>query len=200
MKRLLSICLTLTMLFGITTFLSAPTAADAVSKRTKAVRAYKKFLKNNKNKYKKFSLIYLNNDKIPELAVRDYFVELYTYSGGKIVSVGGQMDISYTSDKFSYYKKAGVYVYANMHSDIYEARYDKLNSKGNSSRVAYNVFDENVSSPKTKYYIYKSNNGKAKKVSNKKFLNHIKKVTKGKKLKNAKFYKNTKSGIKKHCK
>ena len=199
MKKILSIILSISMLLSIGTVLATPIDVNAVSKRTKAVRAYKKFLKQNESSYGDYSLIYLDNDKVPELVtMENYFAVVYTYTGGKIKSISGQIDLGYTNNKFKYYKKTGVYSSTRMRNGIIGTDYYKL-SKGNGKNIGYKYKDTNdYPNEKTKYYKY-SNNGKSIKVSKAKFKKWFKKVTKNKKTKSAKFYSNTKSG-RKHCK
>ena len=199
MKKFLSIILSIVMLSAIGAVASG-TTVDAASKRTKAVKAYKKFLKNNSN-YSQFSLVYLDNNKVPELLAKNSdFVYIYTYYKGKVKNTYSFTNIGYQGNyKFNYYKKTGVYRSTAIHFGDVSNGYPKL-SKGSINATVYskNKLGSSASS-KSKYYKIKKN-GKAAKISKSKFKSKVKKLTKGKKTSSAKFYSNTKSGRKKHCK
>ena len=86
-QRILVATLTLCMLFT----LFAPAAnVNAASKRTKALTAYQKKLTSLDSRYKKFALIYLNKDSIPELLITPKETvhiatsDVYVYTGGKL--------------------------------------------------------------------------------------------------------------------
>lgn len=199
MKKILSIILSIVMLSAIGAVASG-TTVDAASKRTKAVKAYKKFLKNNSN-YSQFSLVYLDNNKVPELLARTgSFVYIYTYYKGKVTDTYWHTNLGYQSNnKFNYYKKTGVFRTTNINFGDVTSGYPKL-SKGSIKATVYSKNKlEGSASSKTKYYKIKKN-GKAAKISKSKFKSKVKKLTKGKKSSSAKFYSNTKSGRKKHCK
>lgn len=188
MKKLISIFLTLTMLFSITTVLSAPTTASAVSKRTKAVRAYKKYLKSH-SYLEKFALVYLDNNSVPELITKTGSIAyIATYKNGKVKDCGAMIYTDYTSGKFKYYKKTGIYRSAYRDYGAACTGYAKL-SKGKVSSQLYHVPAE--------YFMKKG--GTYKKVTKLVYLLRAKKITKFKKAKSAKFYRNSASG-RKRCK
>lgn len=201
-KEKFSLILVMSMLLSIGTALATPVSVNAVSKRTKAVRAYKKFLKQNKSYYKKFSLIYLDKDKIPELLVSqdDAVVStgIYTYLNGKVkqVQVNDYLQLTYTNNKFKYYKKTGVFKYNFMSQGVWRGGCMKI-VKGKMKAMVIWRTDYRVASPKKEYYKYTGK--KSVKIKKSAYEKAIKKMTKGKKPKVAKFYSNTKSG-RKHCK
>lgn len=197
MNKLLSIILTIAMLFGVST-MAAPTSVSAASKRTKAVKAYKKYLKNHKSTYNKFSLIYLDNNSVPELlGYRNGFVDVFTCSGSKVKNLNFMVNTWYESgSKFKYYKKTGVFRSSNIHTGICTTGYPRL-LKGKIKSIGYSTGEMGVNY--TYYYKIKSNGAQVR-VSKAKFKAWIKSKTKGKKIKNAKFYSNTAAGRKKHCK
>ncbi len=195
MKRLLSIFLSLTMLLSAAAVLSVPAHANAVSKRAKAVKAYKSFLKKNKN-YNKFALIYLDKDKTPELLVStNYIVSLYSYSKGKIIDSLTTNHIEYTNNKFLYYKRTGVFKGEYMHAGIYTKGYTKVVNGKIKSVIGYR---QNSMTGKKEYYKLNSNS-KRLKVKSSVYKSYVKKFNK-KKISAAKFFSNTKSGRAKHCK
>ncbi len=188
MKKLLSIILTLTMLFSVTAVLSAPTTASAASKRTKAVKAYKKYLKSH-SYLQYFSLVYLDNNNVPELITKSGNIAyIATYKGGKVKDCGAMIYTDYTGGKFKYYKKTGVYRSAYVNSGVLASGYAKV-SKGNAKSQVYKM--------SSNYYMVKG--GCAQKVSKLVYVLRAKKITKFKKAKSAKFYCNSGSG-RKHCK
>ncbi len=193
-KKFVSIILSIVMMFSISVPLSAPTVADAASKRAKAVKAYKKYLKN-KTEYSQFSLIYLDNNNVPELLAKSGdMVSILTYYKGKVKDTYYVSNLMYTANgKFDYYKKTGVIRRGGVSEGYSTVGYPKL-SKGKMKSTVYAFYD--MRTGKAKAY-YKANN---KKISKSKFKSLIKKNTKGKKVSHAKFHSNTDSGRKKYCK
>lgn len=195
MKKLLSIFLTFTMLISATAVLSVPAPANAASKRTKALKAYKRFLKKNKN-YNRFALIYLDKDKTPELLVStNYIVSLYSYSKGKIIDSLTTNHIEYTNNKFLYYKRSGFFKSEYMRAGIYTKGYTKVVKGKIKSIIGYR---QDSMTGKKEYYKLNSNS-KRSKVKSSVYKNYVKKFNK-KKISAAKFFSNTKSGRAKHCK
>lgn len=106
------------LFLGVLLWTTKPTWAS--SKRTEAVKAYRKFLSGSEFKWDNhltvksaecsFSLIYVNNDSIPELLIQGLSTyhaagceKLYTYKNGKIKVVHTAVD------DFKYYKKTGIF-------------------------------------------------------------------------------------------
>lgn len=197
MKKLLSIILTLTMLFSITAVVSVPTTANAASKRSKAIKAYKKYLKKEKYNCDKFALIYLDNNKIPELLTRQgSVVGICTYYKGKVIDTYHAVNLNKGNGKFTYYKKTGIYQSLGYTYGTWYESYPKLSK----AKVKTKIFSTgNFSSSSVKYYKGEIN-GKKTKITKSKYKALLKKYKKGKKGSKAKFYSNTKASRKKHCK
>lgn len=193
-KKLLAVVMTIAMMFSICVPLSAPATVNAASKRTKAVKAYKKYLKN-KTEYSQFSLIYLDNNKVPELlAKKGDMVSILTYYNGKVKDTYYVSNLMYTANgTFDYYKKTGVIRRGGVSNGYSTVGYPKL-SKGKMKRTVYAAYDMRTGKAKAYY------NANDKKISKSKFKSWIKKNTKGKKVSRAKFHSNTGSGRKKYCK
>ncbi len=117
MKRLM-------LLLAVLTFMLIPQQTFAASRKTKALKAYSKFMKSGKikedftkrripNKSAEFALIYLDNDSVPELMVHwkggDVIGypwkngSLYKFSNGRVVKVK-ELSIMY---KVYYVPKTG---------------------------------------------------------------------------------------------
>lgn len=213
MKKILSVILSLTMFFSITTVLSVPASVDAVSNRTKAIRAYKKFLKKERKKkesymydgnntIEKFSIINLDKNKTPEMVLQKgslYYV--YTFKNGKVKKT--DIDNMYTLDeRFYYYPKSGIYTRCSARDGFITTAFVKLTG----TKIKYKLSEQTIMGssnysndyPSAKYY--KITTKGSKKISKKTFKSTLKKLTRGKKGKVAKFYSNTVSNRKKHCK
>ncbi|MBR2280791.1 MAG: hypothetical protein IJ903_07720 [Ruminococcus sp.] len=204
MKKIISLIFVFIIPFSFI-YVQMPVTAKTVSSRTKAVRAYKKFLKKHK-KYKKFSLIYLDNNKTPELLTQkvddlDYVVSIYTYSNGKLKKKDSVVYlIEEPTKEFVYYKKTGVYISSFAADAYYWSYYYKYN-KGKIKELNLST-ERNVWEKSPSYYCKILNNDENNKetLTKEEFNKALKKYTNGKKSSAAKFYKNTKSGRKKHCK
>lgn len=200
MKRILTILLSVAIIISIFAVVST-SSVSAASKRTKAVRAYKSFLKQNSN-YSEFSLIYLDNNKVPELLAKyGSFVNLFTFREGKVTDELSIVNTGYqTNEKFNYFKKIGIFSSNTIHYGVWSESYPKL-SKG---KIKGTVFRSgNLGSEKTSgvkgYYKYKKQ-GNFVRISKAKFKSELKRITRNKKMSSAKFFSNTKTGRKKHCK
>lgn len=93
---------------------AAPMPAQAaVSKKTKALGAYKKFLAKNEKKDSRFSIIYLDKDSVPELVYSEpdnLLYEVYTWKNNKIKKIfKASKSVSNRYKITGYYKKKGVY-------------------------------------------------------------------------------------------
>ena len=107
-------------------------------------------------------------------------------------------NIGYSSNyKFNYFKKTGVIRRGSVSNGYSAVGYPKL-SKGKMKRTVYAQYDMGTGTNKG-YFKIKSND-KTVKISKSKYKSWIKKNTKGKKASHAKFFSNTASGRKSHCK
>lgn len=106
------------------------TDVQAASKKSQAVKAYKKFLSKSSIKWNdhksipagkcQFALVYIDKDSVPELFVDgssagaqayghlDGAYKLYTFRNGKVKKVCDIVDM------FSYYKKTGIFCTGTM--------------------------------------------------------------------------------------
>ncbi len=173
--------------------------AEAASKKSQAIKAYKKFLSkktinwnNGKKKVQsskcKFGLVYIDKDSVPELFVDasgagtqhiDGAYQLYTFRKGKVRLVCN------ITDMFSYYKKTGIFLTGTMLHGEYIS-YRKLT--GASERLKLRT--ETVYS--TQYFDAKNN-----KLTKAQFDLKLKKLVKKKKASIPKCYSNSAKNRKK---
>lgn len=175
--------------------------AEAASPKTKAVKAYKKFLSqktikwDDENKVKtskcKFGLIYIDNNSVPELFVDGSSAgvnhimggyKLYTYKNGKVKAVCN------ITDTFSYYKKTGIFVTGTFLYGEYHA-YRKLSGSSEKLLLRTETLYE------TKYF-----DSKEKELTKAQFNKKLKKLVGKKKVSIPKCYKNTAKNRKKYLK
>lgn len=184
----MGIVVTILLLFGMMICSTKP--VFAASKRTEAVKAYKKFISgstfkwNNSVTFKSedcsFALVYVDNDSIPELLVMGGSTfhaagheKLYTYKNGKVKLV-------YTGiDGLGYYKKTGIF-YSIRYSQMEVREYLKLS--GSSSKTLLKKTYRNGWS----YY-----DKNEKKISKSIFNKKLKSYTKGKKAVKTNYHRNT---------
>ena len=176
------------LFLGVLLWTTKPTWAS--SKRTEAVKAYRKFLSGSELKWDNyltfkseeclFSLIYVNNDSIPELLIQGRSTyhaagreKLYTYKNGKIKLVHTAVDA------FKYYKKTGIFCSVTF-SQMEINDYRKLS--GDSSKILLSKRYRNG------WSYYDKNN---KMISKSMFNMSLKKYTKGQKSTTIKYHKNT---------
>lgn len=203
--------LSLLLLFCVS--LLIPSAdAQAASTKSKAIKAYKKFLTQDTIRWGNdtyytavptknctFSLVYIDNNSVPELVVKNNqdithvagFGVVYTYKNGKVQTVNNiQLD-----GKFYYYKKKGIFLtsYCAMGQSCYT--YCKLN-KGKSTAKLGKQTDLDT---KVKTY-YKCTSTGTTDISKAKFNSSLKKLVGSKKKSTAAFHKNTKANRKKYLK
>lgn len=200
MKRVISVFLSLVMIIGVSVI--TPTSVNAKSAKSKAIAAYRSYLAANNATIKKFSLIYLDNNNVPELLAFDgsYDVMLFTYKSGKIKNICSCLKSYYWENKIKYYKKTGVLESVNIHYGIVNRGYPKLSGTRLNSTVYYtSELGSKSSSSKVKYYKVNSK-GKSVRISKSTFNSKKKELTQGKKVSKAKFYKNTKANRKKYLK
>lgn len=179
--------------------------ADAASKKSQALKAYKKFLVRE-SKYgesytfdgvegkARFTIIYLDNNNVPELVLQQGgCYSLYIFKKGRVVETDIKMMYS-LDERFHYCPKRGIYthVYARL-GNVAEA-YLKLSGTNSFFKVSevslMGSSDDPNDYPPPKHY--KATKKGSKQVSKKVFKTTLKKLTKGKSFKVAKFYTNTK--------
>lgn len=194
--------LTLLLLF-CASLLIPSTNAQAADTKAKAIKAYKNLLAKDTMRWGKdtyytavptknctFSLVYIDNNSVPELVVKNNqdithiagFGVVYTYKNGKVRTVDNiQLD-----GKFYYYKKKGIFLtsYCAMGQDCYT--YCKL-SKGKSTAKLGTQTDL-FSNVKT-YYKCKSSG--TTDIPKKTFNSSLKKLVGTRKRSTAAFHKNT---------
>jgi hypothetical protein len=188
MKKIISIILSIIMV--VSAMLVVPTTASATSEKAKALSAYKNYLQKNSSSISKFSIIYLDNNSVPDLLTCEVYeygsAILHTYKNGKIEDMTCNITSTEWEGNFKYYKKTGVFLNIAIQNGISTYSYPKLTGT-------------KIKSSGFKYYKLNSNN-KTSKISKSTFNSKLKKLTKGKKVTTAKFYKNTKANRKKHLK
>lgn len=173
---------------------------NAASKtKVKAVKAYSELLKKSKigdssyraaSKSCEFALVYLDNNSIPELIVRDTSTGVcwvYAYRGGKV-----KLSEAVFLRNFYYYKKAGIYLVSGYGFNWGGEFYYKF-SKGKST-LQYEKNDEffdGVSYMKGKNRVQ---------ITKTEYNRGVKKLIGSRKKIAAKFYKNTKTNRSKYLK
>ena len=177
-----------------------PANVQAASQKAEAVKAYKNMLSkqvmhwgNNKNfdiptKNCVFTTAYIDNDSVPELIVHSSDIPhwsdcsvLYRYKDGKVQEVK-----SFSSDdRFSYYKKKGVFVGSDLSSGIYRSVYYQLSKGKASAKLTMNKNVAGVGGKWTKYY-----SGK-KQLTKSQFNKSLKKMAGARKKTKVKLHKNT---------
>ena len=140
-----------------------------------------------------FAIAYINNDNIPELIVRtkdQRYYSILTYRKGKVVRLKGtQEDGTYDTVK-GYYKKTGVFFDARSADfGIDRQIYYKMYATKAKDKLEVWIF--NKGSKPSKEYEYLTSSGKTVSCDHSVFKEKLKKLTKGKKPTNLKYYKNT---------
>jgi hypothetical protein len=199
MKKIISIILSIIMV--VSAMLVVPTTASATSEKAKALSAYKNYLQKNSSSISKFSIIYLDNNSVPDLLTCEVYeygsAILHTYKNGKIEDMTCNITSTEWEGNFKYYKKTGVFLNIAIQNGISTYSYPKLTG----TKIKSTIWKSGslMGSSGFKYYKLNSNN-KTSKISKSTFNSKLKKLTKGKKVTTAKFYKNTKANRKKHLK
>lgn len=167
----------------------------AATQKAKALKAYRQFLSQSvirhpqryyyiylQRDYHKFALIYLNNDKIPELIISHYegghaagYGSLYTYYNGKVRFVTS------LSDNWYYYKKKGILYDQYSNQGYKDVQYFRFSGKNCKKIASYSLKMGKADSKK--FF-----NSKNKKISKKSFDRLIKKYV-GRTKKSADFSK-----------
>lgn len=200
MKKLLSIFICATIVFSVTIVYPAQkNTVYAVSKKTKAMRAYKKFLKSRSSR-DKFAIAYIDNNNVPELILNrintgsriEGFGDLYTYKSGKMIKLNGYL--YYDRTRFKYYKKIGIYIDDDSYQSCTIDAFYRLKGKKVTVKARKETVDPMTGYGGTHYYIGDKKSSKAK------FKAYIKKITKGKKIKKASFHSNNAKNRNKYLK
>lgn len=179
---------------------AAPANVQAASQKAKAVKAYKNMLSkktmhwgNNKDfdipvKNCVFATVYIDKDSVPELIVHSPDIPhwsdcsvLYRYKNGKVQEVKSFS----ADDRFSYYKKKGVFVGSDLSSGIVKSVYYQLSKGKASAKLTVNKNVEGIGGKWTKYY-----SGK-KQVTKSQFNKSLKKMAGARKKTTVKLHKNT---------
>lgn len=191
---------------------------EAASKKEKALKAYNKMLsqssfkvnistmtgeKTKCIKYKtancSFAVLYIDNDSVPELIVKNLrdgyhaigYGAIFTYKNGKIK----QVDALSLNNSFKYYKKKGVFI------DNYSVVGYSWNSyiKLSNGKAKFIVgTGKNIANPGSKKTEYVDANGKT--ISKSTFNKILKKHVKSSKALKVKFISNTTENRGKHLK
>ena len=163
--------------------------ASAASTKTKALKAYRKFLEKEKDNlfYQYFGIAYINNDSVPELVAYGLGGKptICYYKNGKVKKLWSAANCYYSH----YYKKKGVVkqtAYRPEEWDYYG--YVKVNLAKNKSSILSGYSDG------------KYENSKNKTISKKQFNNILKKAVGKTKASKIKYYKNTAANRKKYLK
>lgn len=181
---------------------------SAASKAAKAVAAYKKVLSGSSIAWgdgtvslegSEFGLLYVDKDNTPELAVlsplnshAEGYYCLYRYQNGKVVQIRRMMDT------LAYYPKKNIVETIHSGTGGYQYFYFLISGK-KAEEYLYKLSEEesgwdvNGDGKISIVYRYKSKN-----ISKKKFNALLKKKTKGAKLKEIKWHKNTSQNRKKY--
>lgn len=192
-----------------------PLPAQAASKKSKALKAYRNFLSGEKvawdvgvSSYKVsasqcyFALAYVDGDSVPELIIYNDSGEvphiagygrMFTYRGGKLKSVAS-LDMN-KGRQLTYYKKKGIFTDIYVGSGIVRTAYKRLS--GASVKTEILQFKSLMS--KTKGYTQYVD-GTAKSITKKAFNSARKQLIKGAKKTNAAFYSNTAANRSKYLK
>lgn len=188
-------------------------SVQAASKKSLAVQAYKQFLGQSqipwdsnwtvKSSNCYFGLVYINNDTVPELVVKNVqdvshaggYGRIYTYKNGKVQQIA---KLSMNTARFSYYKKKSVYKDTYSQSGVTNW-YIKLS--GTKAVKKLDTFTNTAKMPwlpkGTSYYKCGSTN---KKISKSAFNKALDKLVDGKKVTNVILRKNTEANQKKYLK
>lgn len=192
-----------------------PMEAQAASKKTKAIKAYKAMLSEKTMRwgldtyYKavptdkcSFTIAYIDNDSVPELIVYSGYVSrpagnmlIYTYRNGKAQVVKNTVTGRYYADggEFSYYRKKGIFISCYCAGGVTD-NYCRMSR----NKAGYKLKADNSLMYGKSYY--RCAGEKMKKITKKDFDKALKKLVGSKKKTTAKFYKNTASNRKKYLK
>ncbi|MCD8019572.1 MAG: hypothetical protein LUF92_08335 [Clostridiales bacterium] len=190
-KKLLWKVALLTMVCAIVLLL--PVQTQAASAKKKALKAYKTFLskQGSSTSYDDitFSIIYLNNDSVPELVFcKDTVETIYTYKNGAMKVIGNGS----TDSVLGYYKKTGIV----KHQGSFYERYERMKS-GKLADYLYVNYNFGTTNKNT---YYKYSGSLRQQITNKKYQKLLKKYVGSKKLKTVKYHKNTAKNRKKYLK
>lgn len=203
-KKTLRNLLLLTALLVLTL---APMNARAATQKTKALKAYQTFLKKSSVKLNgqtcklsaaEFSVLYIDNNTVPELLVQFYYkignndlsmTALYTYKSNKMIRLFA-VNNGLTYIKNSYYKKTGAFLRYTSHGDYQSYYYYKLSGKKLTKKLSKEWGPGN-----TAYY-----NASGNKITKAQFNKQLKSLTNSKKAVSVTLRKNTASNRSKYLK
>lgn len=184
---------------------SLGTMSEATSAKSKAMKAYKKYLSgtyvtwddkrvSSANCY--FTIAYVDNNKVPELIIRNDVENSHgpgygiicTYKNGKVKIV----DRLHLEDgKFAYYKKTGIVEDSVYYGRVITMVY-KLSGIKFTEKLGKEVADDYWRQFYPNWYgKYVKGKSTPIEISKKQYNKKLKKLTKGKKRTKAKVYKNT---------
>lgn len=189
--------------------------AEAASKKTKALRAYKKllsqktvcvmprgikygsksgsykFYKPSKAQKVEFMVAYIDKDDVPELILRepDTGYGIWTYKNGKMVNLDWS---GYFSKPYGYYRKKGIFVEKHLTDE--NPWYEYFSKIPNTVREVFLEIEHYAGKKEAEYYI------RGDKVTKSKFEKKLKSYVGSRKLEKVKMYKNTKANRKKYLK
>lgn len=173
--------------------------ADATTARSKAMKAYKAFMKT-RSASERFAVAYIDDDSVPELILDrnstgsrlSGFGDFYTFKDNRIFLIDNNLclhrnkNISYNGSYFKYYKKTGIY----LDDDSIQGcritsyyKFKKTTATCKASKLEYESWTGVEPSNK-----YKKGSKTVRKST---YTTYVNKLKKGKSLTNAKLYKNT---------
>lgn len=203
-----------TLLFVLTLL---PTSAQAASQKTKALKAYKKFLNKStvtlagqtcQMSDAEFAVAYIDNNSVPELFLRANYkygnnkfsiIALYTYKNGKMkrLYVRDIKLLGSYANSYSYYKKRGIISMKFGHGDYASTTYYKISG----NKLVQKLSSSGTYDWQKDKTIYSYSSGaSAKKITKSKFNKQLKTLTKSKKATALTLYKNTAANKTNHLK
>lgn len=172
------------------------TKVDAASAKSKALEKYRSIMVG-KSSYTNFAVVYLDNDKIPELITSGSYGSsgyvIITYKNGKLLTRESR------NKPYCYWKKRGFFSILDARSSYYagygweETKYYKMKKNSNELVAYFHLHkDYNDGSRVVKYY------SKGSEISKGSFDSVILKYKKNTKGREIKYYTNTLSNRKKY--
>ena len=190
MKKAVLLILSIVLTFAICG------ATPAASKKSKALKAYGKYLEKHASVVQ-FGILYLDKDSVPELAVIERNSsgwktgDLFSYKNGKVRQYNTGKYVTSMSTIFrGFYKKKGIVEITSDDAGSQETWYCRI------SGMYLRPVTEKWNSRGTTYCICSP----FSKVTKKQFNAELKKYTGGRKLTKIKYYSNTASERKKRLK
>lgn len=175
--------------------------AMAATKKSQALAAYRTYLEGRKGGYVTFSVIYLNNDSVPELVVNR---EIFTWKNGSMIRIKNPNESMYMIT--GYYKKKGILVQEYVHGGYYPSDViDYAKMSGTALTVKLEDFksgETNISTGKVKWghTYHKISSSGSQKITKSAFNKALKKLVKTRKKTKIKAYENTETNRAKQLK